>query len=804
VPFLPAGYSLVEVVPLGGAPGSYSYAVPPLLAGKAILGRRVIVPFGTRRRAGIVLGPTEVQPEGTLRELESVLDEGPLLSAEVLELTRWAAQYYGMPLSVALRAALPPDSEAEDRRHPILSAAGREALSSGQLSASDRKALRAVESSEAQVLKPGTLKRLAAQGLVGFQGDLQTGGEAPLIEIVVRQPGAEPPVIADNHKSLKAVWAAFGPELRVPMSALQERVAGAREAVKRLVKRGLVTIEEVPLTASFLAKPADTTLPTLSEEQAAALQRLEAALTEVEPKPFLLQGVTGSGKTEVYLRLIAKTRQQGHSAIVLVPEIALTPQLAGRFRARFGSDVAVLHSGLTDRDRAAEWHRIRRGEADIVVGARSAIFAPVVKPRVIIVDEEHDSSFKQGEGLRYHGRDLAVVRGRLAGAVVVLGSATPALESMFNADSGRYERLRLTRRIDSRPMPRIEPIDLRGREKVRVDGAVQPSGLLSPEMVKALRETVARKEQAIVFLNRRGHSTSLICRDCGAGCRCEQCSVAFTWHERQRRLVCHYCGTREEAPDVCRKCGSVRLLYAGAGTEKLEDEINAAAPGARVGRLDRDTASTSTKLEAVLDRFSREEIDVLVGTQMVAKGHDFPGVTLVCVLLADAGLHQPDFRASERTAQLLTQVAGRAGRGLKPGRVLIQTYAPETAAVQAVLTHDYDAFCRHELADRAVAEYPPFRRLCLIRVEGENDAEAGTTAARCARALVKLGGTELAILGPAPSPLSRLRNKYRFQVLLKATRPAVLRAAINQLRETIGRPPAGVRITIDVDPVDML
>jgi primosomal protein N' (replication factor Y) len=323
-------------------------------------------------------------------------------------------------------------------------------------------------------------------------------------------------------------------------------------------------------------------------------------------------------------------------------------------------------------------------------------------------------------------------------------------------------------------------------------------------MIQALRDTIGRKEQAIVFLNRRGHSTTLLCKDCGTSCKCEQCSVAMTWHERQRRLVCHYCGSRQEAPETCPKCDSVRLLYAGAGTEKLEAELAAAVPDAKVGRLDRDTASTAKKLENVLDRFSSGEIDLLIGTQMVAKGHDFPGVTLVCVLLADAALHQPDFRAAERTAQLLTQVAGRAGRGLKPGRVLIQTYAPEAPAIQSVLQSNYEAFARAELLERSSAEYPPYRRLCLIRVEGENETETADIAAMVAKTLAPMGGADMSLLGPAPAPLARLRGKYRFQVLLKVSRPTVTRAAVARLRQAIARPPNGVKLSIDVDPVDML
>jgi primosomal protein N' (replication factor Y) len=803
VSFLPPGYSLVEVVPLGGAPGAYTYAVPPALAARARPGARVLIPFGARRRAGIVFGPATDSGEGKLREIEGVLDEEPMLSTEILALSKWAAEYYVSSLSAAIRSALPPGSDAEEQRHPVLSTRGIEALRTGAVTANNRRALRAIESGESQILAPGTLKRLVAEGLVELRREVKIGGEAPTIEVVVRLPDVPEPKIPAHHRSMKTAWALLTAEPRLEMSLLREQISSASEVVARLVKKGLVRVEQVA-RGSTLRSVKPSTPPILNEEQSAALHTLEAQLDAAEKKPFLLEGVTGSGKTEVYLHLIANAQQHGLGALVIVPEIALTPQLSSRFRARFGGGVAVLHSGLGDRDRAIEWHRIRRGEANIVVGARSAVFAPVNKLGVIVVDEEHDSSFKQAEGLRYHGRDLAVVRGRLAGAVVVLGSATPSLETVANAERGRYGHLKLTQRVDSRPMPSVELIDLRGRERKPIETAVQPSDLLTEQLVTGLQETVARQEQAIIFLNRRGHSTALMCCDCGHVAQCAQCAVAMTWHEKRRRLVCHYCGTREEAPEVCQACGSVRLLYSGAGTEKLEDELRAAVPGARVARLDRDTASTTRNLESVLAKFEGREIDLLIGTQMVAKGHDFPGVTLVCVLMADAGLHQPDFRAGERTAQLLNQVAGRAGRGNRAGRVLIQSFTPEAPAVRAVLTHDYATFARAELKERQRAGYPPHSRLCLVRMDGEDERRTSLLATEVAQMLVPVAGPELELLGPAPSPLSRLRGRYRYQILLKSPRHGPLHQAASLLARDLPRPPHGIRLTIDIDPVDML
>ena len=512
--------------------------------------------------------------------------------------------------------------------------------------------------------------------------------------------------------------------------------------------------------------------------------------------------MTGSGKTEVYLRLIARALERGEQALVVVPEIALTPQLAARFAGRFGDRVAVLHSGLTDSERTSEWHRIRRGEAPIVVGARSALFAPLTRPRVIVVDEEHDGSFKQDSGLRYHGRDLAVVLGRLSEALVVLGSATPSLETLHNAARGRYRHLRLPRRVVDRAMPDVRLVDLRGRARGKAENGVAPSGLLSDEAVAALRETVARGEQAIVFLNRRGHSTALLCRDCGEVARCKSCAVSLTYHERRGILTCHYCGHREPPPDSCGHCGSTRMLFTGAGTEKLEDELKAALPGGRLARLDRDAAPHGRAVESILGRFARREADVLVGTQMVTKGHDFPGVTLVCVLLADAALNQPDFRASEHTAQLLTQVAGRAGRSTLPGRVLVQTFNPDAPAVRAVLGHDYATFAQAELAERASVGYPPMRRLALVRFEGPDEEAVRALATRATTALRAIDGLER--LGPAPAALARLRDLHRHQLLLKSDRHGPLAAAghaLDALRPSLS---GGLRLVFDLDPVDML
>ncbi len=789
----------VDVVPLTGVPGVFSYSVPQPLASKIARGRRVIVPFGKHQQVGVVVSEPSAATREGLRPVESVLDDGPLLFPELLGLCRWAADYYLAPLGLALRAALPPGAHGAATERIELTEHGRSALSTGTLPPKLRRAARAVEAGEEQLLSAPTRAKLEREGLATVQRGVRAGGAIPLVEVAVdvAAPGT---TIATHHHALRRTFELVHQRGRVRMDELLQELPQARSAIGRLSARGLVRLESVPREAATADLRSSSAPALLMPEQRAAVDALARAL-DTGPATYLLEGVTGSGKTEVYLQLIARARQREGTALVLVPEIALTPQLSGRFRARFGAEVAVLHSGLTDRDRAAEWHRIHRGDAPIVVGARSAVFAPLRHPMVLIVDEEHDPSFKQESGLRYHGRDLAVVRGRLAKALVLLGTATPSLETLENVNRGRYRHLRLEKRVDERPLPEVELVDLRGRGREKAQGGVVPSGLLSPELVAALRATRDRGEQSIVFLNRRGHSTALLCRDCGEVRRCPDCQVAFTWHDRRGFLVCHYCGRRERAPDACGRCGSTRLLLTGAGTEKVEVELATALPQARLARLDRDTAGNARRLAAILDRFSRRESDVLVGTQMVTKGHDFPLVTLVCVLLADAGLNQPDFRAAERTAQLLTQVAGRSGRGTRRGRVLVQTFNPDAPAVTAVLAHDYGSFARAELAEREAVGYPPFRRLGLVRVEGEDAAQAE----RQARALAERARTARAVdvLGPAPAPLPMLRGRHRFQVLLKAERAAALHAVLRELAKVPVSASGKTRVVLDVDPVDL-
>jgi primosomal protein N' (replication factor Y) len=600
-----------------------------------------------------------------------------------------------------------------------------------------------------------------------------------------------------------AILAALRASGATPLARLEERWGNARAAVKRLAEAGLVLVEEREAPADpFFAEPAardEPRDPTLA--QAAAIDAIAGAVADGRGATFLLHGVTGSGKTEVYLRAIAAARAAGRGSVVLVPEIALTPQLVARFRARFGDDVAVLHSALTPRERLEMWRRLRGGAVDVAIGARSALFAPVRALGLVVVDEEHDPSFKQEEGVRYHARDMAILRAHRAGGVCVLGSATPSLESEHLARSGRATKLRLPDRARAQPMPRVELVDLR-----RVGAGPTGDRRLSVVLHRAIEETLRAREQTILFLNRRGFAPSVRCGSCGRLATCTSCSVALTFHKRASAVRCHYCDYEAQLGARCVHCGGEALELEGLGTQKLEETLAAAFPGARIARLDRDVA-TGRRIEAVLARVRAREVDILVGTQMVTKGHDLPNVTLVGVVNADAALSIPDFRASERAFQLLVQVAGRAGRGDVPGRVIVQTHDPEHPAVAMAARHDVDAFLERELADRRELGYPPLTRSALVRVDAVEEARA---RAACARLVDVATATEGArsgavlVQGPAPAPIARLRNRWRFRLMLRASRRDALRAVLASIEAATGTLDRAVRAAIDVDPVALL
>ena len=724
-----------------------TYAVPEALGSRIEVGMRVLVPLGRRRVTGVVTGFQPRSPVAEVKEVAECLDDEALLDEAFLKVCRWAADYYVAPLGEVLAAALPPLLRTESR---------------------------------------------VAAAFVRYPEDLHGGIDREVLDALRR-----------------------GPMAPAALSRLFPR-RGVKAALDRLAAAGAVTVEDrlrghvrearrkrQPLPEGTAGAAPASRAPALTREQRRVLGSMDERLGEGGFETVLLHGVTGSGKTEVYLQAMERVRRQGRQCLILVPEIALTPQLLDRLEARFPGDVAVLHSGLAAVERWRQWWRIVHGAVNVVAGARSAVFAPARNLGLIVVDEEHDHSYKQEEGVRYHARDLAVVRGRIVGCPVVLGSATPSVESYHNARSGRYRMVELTERVESRPMPEVEVVDLKtGPARPARDGT--GTGIFSAPLLRALQENHALGRQSLVFLNRRGFASFLQCQACGFVVRCPHCSISLTYHLGRNRAFCHHCGFRRRKADACPGCGNVSLGEVGFGTERVEHELRRLLPKARIGRMDRDTTGARGAQERIFRSWEKGDLDILVGTQMVAKGHDVGGVTLVGVVLADSSLNLPDFRAAEKTFQIISQVAGRAGRAREPGRVIVQTLAPGHYCFGHARVHDYRGFFATETEFRRELGYPPFRRLVHLRLDGLHEDRVARGARDLARALRRdSAGAAVEILGPAPAPISRLRNRYRWQILLKGeSRPTLLAMA----RRAADLMPKGktVRVHVDVDPYHML
>lgn len=736
----------------------FTYAVPDKLQGALCPGSRVAVSFSRRKLAGFVVGGRAELPEGVARALPvaGLLDSEPVFTTELLRFLEQAAKYYMHPLGEVLRAAAP-------------------ALPAGAM-----RRLRKDGFLEAQENLPG--QRVAHHRTWKITA---TGKDASGIHLGARQ---------------KKLMGRFVDRESLLLDELRGEVNDPRGVVRSLKEKGLVDFEEVEAIRDpfFRAPVSRDEPPAATAAQQVAIDKLNEALSTRSSEAFLLHGVTGSGKTEVYLRAIDQARKAGRGAILLVPEIALTPQLVGRFRARFGDDIAVLHSGLTARQREDAWQALRKGRVQVAIGARSALFAPVAELGLIVVDEEHDPSFKQDEGFRYHARDMALLRAQYAGAVCVLGSATPSVDTYHRANQGLIGLLSLPTRATGATMPEVEVVDLRRHR-------VGPTGhpLVSGPLHAAIGRCLGTGHQAIIFLNRRGFAPSLRCASCGVVAECPACSVALTEHRGQGALRCHYCDFQRAVAIPCTACGCTEYKRLGVGTEQLQKAIEEGFPKARVARLDRDTAS-GEGVEEVLDRLRSGDVDVLVGTQMVTKGHDIARVTLVGVALADQSLAFPDFRASERTFQLLAQVAGRAGRAESPGEVVLQTFQPDHPAVRLAAQHDYESFYAEEILDREEVGYPPFARLVSVRVHAgaEADARSATQAlAETARQHQSVEDGAVQVLGPAPAPLVRLRGRYHYRLLLKSPDRKLLRNVAAHLAARIdqGLPPA--HASLDIDPL---
>lgn len=737
-------------VPLGRA---FTYEVPDELLAQVVRGARVLCPFGKRRIAGIVLEVVAERPDippDKLKRIEAVVDAEPVLGDELLSFLVELSRYYLAPIGEVMRLALPP---VERARKNALEDAGL--LGKLKLGAVGRMAQFAVLNSEANV---ANLEGAAAE-----------------LVVLLGKGSARVSVLQKVHKN-------------------------ARILLKRLEKAGIVRLEQRAAFADpFLSAVVEKEVPkVLTVEQASAVAAITEQLTLGAPAQFLLDGVTGSGKTEVYLRAVEHCVAQGGGAIVLVPEIALTPQLVGRFRARLGDGIGVVHSGLTEGARYSMWKALHSGRLKVAVGARSALFAPVQNLQLLCVDEEHDGSFKQEEGVRYHARDMALLRAHRARAVCVLGTATPSLGTEALVRKGRITRLRLpTRAREASNLPSVRLIDLR-----RMGPGPTGDRWLTLPLYRAIESTLAQKEQSILFLNRRGFAPSLICDACGHIVECPNCSVALTVHRvRREELCCHYCDYTSPLPLACPKCHSRQFCEEGAGTERVVAVLEQAFPTARIARLDRDVAA-GAKSEAILNRVRQGEVDILVGTQMVTKGHDLPNVTFVGVLNADAALSVPDFYASERSFHLLVQVAGRAGRGDIQGTVMIQTRQPEHPAVRLAAQHDVAGFAEVALREREELGYPPYSRIALVRFDGLNEDAVRRECQRMTDFARRAASPKIEVLGPAPAPIARIRNRYRFRFMLRSRDRKDLRQVLLAIARSA--PDRMVRMSIDVDPVSLL
>lgn len=759
-------------------------------------GCRVTVPFGQRQVVGVVVG-SATDPKGgvKVRDVTSVLDEAPLVPRPLLDLAAWMADHYLAPPGECYRLVMAPAGVRASRSVVRLVRPGAEPDDPVVQALLD-KPLRLSTLARRLGRDPqAPVSRLRKAGVVAVEQALDAPGFRERQVAVLVEEGATATGSA-QREALTRLKAAGG---RAAVAELAQGAPSVRGAVTRLAEKGLVRLEqerEIRTPSALPAVPgAEAVEPT--EDQAAALQPLLEAALSGEGGPFLLHGVTGSGKTEVYFRTIETLLERGRGALVLVPEIGLTPLLVRAASARFGSTVSVLHSELSAGERHDQWWRIRDGDARVVVGARSAVFAPVADLGLIVVDEEHDGAYKQDETPRYHGRDVAVMRGHLEGCPVLLGSATPSVESHTNAQKGKYVGLSLPRRIGARRLPRVEVVDR--RQMIKAGG----DPILGPVLREALSHRLERGEQSLVLLNRRGYATSLLCRECGEQAECPNCSVSLTLHRGGSRAVCHYCGHDTRAPAACTACKGAYLRLTGYGTEKVHEAVRSALPDARVERLDRDRASRRGVLAQILSRFEAGEIDVLVGTQMIAKGHDFPKVTLVGVVDADVGLGLPDFRSAERTFQLLTQVAGRAGRGDVPGEVILQSHLPDHYALGFACAQDYAGFYEREMEFRRTMVYPPTVALVNVIVRAAQAAAGANEADHLARRLRQASAGKFRVLGPAHAPLARIKKEHRFQILLKGHRPAMREAVREALVERHGaqRWPG---IVVDVDPLTVM
>ena len=793
-------------VPLDRA---FTYELPESLRHRVRAGCRIIVPFGPRKLTGMVVRVHGEAPDIQTRQALRLLDEEPVLDDELLALARWISTYYCAPLGEVLRGMTPLATEVRKTKTCLLTNSGRDAARQLLIGTpGEEPAVQVMRLLEQRPLSAAYLEKkvprskealrsLIRRGFVELEEDSESRdplrSPAGRLRAEFKQRPAEGKLTRAERELLSYLELHPGSH---NLQVLEETIPHASTAARAMARRDLVALRpEPPSMFSGPARPAHT----LNVHQQLAFGRVRECLEERRFRPFLLHGVTGSGKTEVYLRLIDRCLEMGRGALMLVPEIGLTPAMAGQFYQRFGDRVAILHSAFTGVERVEQWRRIRRGEAAVVVGTRSGVFAPVRNLGLVIIDEEHDHSYKQEETPRYNGRDVALVRARNAGAAVVLGSATPSLESRYNAETGKYTLLELPERIEQRPLPCVELIDMR-QEFLET----RKQATFSRALLAAIRDRLEAGEQTMVLLNRRGFSSFACCRACGERVQCRDCAVTLTWHRRDRRMLCHYCGYAERVPERCPKCDSEYIHFLGVGSERVEDELGREFPKARVARMDRDTVTRRQQFETILRDFRDGRYDILVGTQMIAKGHDIPSVTLVGIVNADIGLGLPDFRSAERTFQLLTQAAGRAGRGETPGTVLLQTINPEHYAVRYAAAQDYARFYAKELEFRRLMRYPPFSALANVLVRSQTSEDGLRLSSELGQHLAA-EAEGLRVFGPGAAPVPKLKREFRYQLLLKAASRKRLNEVLQSARRfAADRSWPATALVIDVDPLSLL
>ncbi len=804
---------------------TFTYRLPESLREVAQIGSRVLVPLGRGAVTGFVVGllsdlsSHQTLTDSDIKPIDEVLDAAPLLTPEVLEITRWISDYYGSPWGEVLKAALPPGISPSTTQFFRLTASGAARLAALQ---SDDLTLKA------QVLRAiGDEPDISLSALATIVGknqatrtaqELQRNNEIEsqlrpaslaarartqrVVKLLPHRPGHEDLTETKSTVAQQRILNALSVHETMPFAELLRRAGVSGSAVNTLRKHGIVEIVQENVRRDPLARAA---LPEadeykLTSAQGQVLAAIEPHLRAKSYRAFLLHGVTGSGKTEVYMRAMRVCLELERSAMMLVPEIVLTPIFSRRLRSHFGDQVAIFHSSLSKGERFDEWMRVKRSEARIVIGTRSGVFAPISNLGLVIIDEEHESTYRQQDSPRYNGRDTAIVRAQKESAVVILGSATPSLESFHNGQTGKYEYLHLPERIGNRPMATAQIIDMR-----EIFARHKKPQVFSEELLEAIETTHAKGEQSIILLNRRGYSSFVLCRSCGETIQCPNCDVTLTYHRSEKVIVCHYCNHRQAAPDKCPVCNGKYIYYVGEGTEQIEAMLTKLFPPLRIARIDRDTATRRGSFEKSLFDFSAGKIDMLVGTQMLAKGHDFPNVTLVGVVSVDAGLALPDFRAAERTFQLITQVAGRAGRGELRGRVLIQTYHPNHYALRHACAQDYAGFYNEEIRHRQNHGYPPFVSLASLLVHGINLGKTRQQALDLRKELdVANRDRTCRILGPAPAPLARLKGEHRIQLLVKSRTRRQLRSVVDAALGAVANQVNLRSINLEIDPVTIM